>query len=119
MRRVILLGAGAVLAAVMQMAWGFVFWMATPVPDRYMLNQLPAEQEGQVIKALGDANVGSGHYFYPFPDKEAMGGKNEAAQQAFLKKHADGPLVEVVYRKEGEAGMGMIYAYGFGHFVGC
>jgi hypothetical protein len=120
MKRAVLLFIGAVLAAVLQMAWGFTFWMATPIPLEHMVKTLPAEQEGQIVKALGDADVESGHYFYPFPDKEAMSGKNEEAMKAFQKKHAAGPLVEIVYRKDGldPRAEGLTYVYGFGHCVG-
>jgi hypothetical protein len=121
MGRLILLIIGAALTAVLQMAWGFAFWMATDLPYDYMIQRLPLHQEEQVLKALQDANVDSGHYFYPFATKDAMTGKDEAGHKAFLQKHEEGPLVQITYHKGGlnATDEKMTYLYGYLHFLGC
>ena len=121
MGRLILLFVGANLVAVLQMAWGFAFWTATPIPFDYMVQPMPAEHEGLVIKDLEAAKLESGHYFYPWAGKDVMLGKESEAQKTFFKKHEEGPLVEIVYHKGGLSTTQemLTYVYGYLHFLGC
>jgi hypothetical protein len=111
---VIRLIIGALLAAVVLMGWGFVFWAFSPVSDS-MVKRLP--DEPAVIAALKKSNLETGHYFYPYPDKDIMAGKDPSKTEAWKKEHRDGPLVEISYNKQGEDPMNPImYAMGFVHF---
>jgi hypothetical protein len=107
---------GALLSAVVLMGWGFVFWEVLPVHD-YTLKKLTDEQA--VVVDLKKGNPESGHYFIPFPDKVALSGKDPTATESLTKRRREGPLVEIIYRKEGVEGLmdPMIFVQGFIHFL--
>jgi hypothetical protein len=92
----------AFLAAVLQFAWGFCFWSFSPM-SKEMIGKLA--DEDKVVQALKEANPETGMYFLPYPDGESMSGDNPEAFEAFTKRHAEGPLVQIMYRKEGAACM--------------
>ncbi len=101
---------GAVLSAIVLMAWGFVFWTVLPYPME-MMDRLP--DDAPVVHALEKAETGV--YFLPYPDREAMSGNDPEAKAAFLARHEKGPLLQVFYRKEGVQAMDpKFFAMGFG-----
>jgi hypothetical protein len=106
---------GVLLSAVVLMAWGFVFWMVLPFAPNVM-QRLPDDE--RIARALSEAGTPTGTYFYPYPDREAMSGKDPEAQQAFIRKHSGGPLMQISYRREGVQAMDPAYfAVGFGHML--
>jgi hypothetical protein len=104
---------GAALAAVVLMAWGFVFWTVTPFPYQ-MMAKIPHEEA--IVQALQEQSLETGTYFLPFPDKDAMSGANTQAQEALMKMHASGPLLQLSYRKEGlDPTSPAVYLQGMAH----
>jgi hypothetical protein len=105
----------AFLAGVLQFGWGFYFWALSPM-SKAMIGKLA--DEDKVVEALKSANPETGMYFVPFADSEGMSGDNPEACEAFQKRHAEGPLVQVMYRKEGAACMDpKQMGLGFAHMV--
>jgi len=103
------------LAAVVQFGWGFAFWTMTPI-SKQMIGSMPDEEK--VTQALKEANPETGVYFLPYGDCQAMSG-DEEAMAAFAERHRAGPLVQVIYRKEGIEPMSpAVFAMGFAHMVG-
>src|SRR5262249_12505534 len=105
---------GTGFAALLQWGWGAVFWALTPIPNDYMIQTLPPQQEQQVRKALTDANLENGRYFSPKPS-------DTTSQEAFQNKHINGPLFQIIYHKDGltPIEMGLTYLEGYAHFFGC
>src|SRR4051794_28712309 len=104
------------LAAVLQFVWGSVFWTVTPM-CKEMIGKLP--DESKVMQALKEANPETGVYFLPFPDPDVMSGENKEKTEEFTKRHTEGPLVQVIYSREGAPCMDMkVFALGFAHMVG-
>ena len=100
-----------VLSAVVQMIWGFLFWAVLPF-SQTIVQELP--DEGRVMAALQETVMESGHYFAPHPSRA----KSSAGEEAFLKEHRRGPLVEIVYQKDGVDPMDARYlGVGFGHYL--
>jgi hypothetical protein len=86
-----------VLAAVVQFAWGFAFWAKLPL-SKEMVKKVPdAERVASVLK---EAIPESGMYFYPAGDCPMCSDDKEAVEK-FMAAHRAGPLVQVVYQKEG------------------
>lgn len=105
----------AFLAAVLQFVWGFCFWSFSPM-SKDMIGKLA--DEDKVVQALKEANPETGMYFLPYPDCECMSGDNPEALEAFTRRHAEGPLVQIMYRKEGVACMDpKQMGLGFGHMA--
>jgi hypothetical protein len=100
----------AILAAVVLMAWGMVFWAVSPLPY-VVFHPLP---NGDALAGTLKENIPeSGVYFYPFQDPSVRG---EAAE-ALMAKHRQGPLVQVFYRKDGVDPLSPeTYALGFANF---
>jgi hypothetical protein len=100
---------GALLAAVVLMAWGFGYWVYSPMAGD-MLTPTPGGDS--VPSALKEKIQDDGIYFYPRP--KHFEGDN--AHEAFQKKHQEGPLLEVVYVREGmDISNPLIYVLGFLH----
>ena len=89
---------GAVLAAVVLFAWGFVFWAGSGVMYQFM-HRLDNEEE--VALALQKTDPASGTYLIPFPDRAAMDGSDKDKTAALKARQLKGPVVEIIYRKEG------------------
>ena len=103
---------GAVLAAIIMFAWGFVFWSFLALQPGVML-----EANSDVIDALKKhaPELESGEYFYPMPQGY---GSTEADRKNFTEKHKEGPLVEISYQAGGAEPMDPIYfGIGFAHLV--
>ncbi len=106
---------GAFLAAVLMFFWGFLFWSVLPV-SKSMMDR--AENEDALIANLKGSLKGEGFYFLPFPDGDAMDtSSTDPKVVALQKKHAEGPLVTIIYQPKGVSmeDMGRIMAMGFGH----
>ena len=86
--------AGAALSAVVLFVWGFVFWAASGVMYQFLS---PLPDEGEVAEALQKRNLESGTYLIPFPAR----GADAQARADFRDRSIRGPLVEIVYHKEG------------------
>ena len=100
-----------VLSAVVQMAWGFLFWGVLPF-SQTIVQELP--DEGRVMAALQETVTESGHYFAPHPSRA----KSSEGEKALLEEHRRGPLVEIVYQKDGVDPMGMKFlGVGFGQYL--
>jgi hypothetical protein len=92
----------AVLAGVVQMAWGFAFWAISPIP-KTMMGQVP--DQAKLLAALKDNLPESGVYFMPCPDN-AKATQAETAEEVFFRQHREGPLVQICYHREGKEPMG-------------
>jgi hypothetical protein len=102
---------GAVLAAVVLMAWGFVFWLFLPF-GKAVLQKLPGEEV--VVKTLKENIPRTGVYTYPSRENTSS---SVEAQDAIMKQHLAGPIVEIIYRKEGLDPLSpSTYGWGFAHF---
>lgn len=100
-----------VLSAVVQMAWGTLFWAVLPF-SQTIVQELP--DEGRVMAALRETVKESGHYFAPHPNRA----KGSEGTKALLEEQRRGPLVEIVYQKNGVDPMGpMFLGMGFGHYL--
>ena len=106
MKRLLL---GAFAGAIVLMIWGFLYWTVNPWA-KSMLR--PIDNEDRVIEALSNAIPETGVYFMPL---EGMHSK--ATQESFLEKHRSGPLIRVIFTKEGADPMApAVYIMGFIHF---
>lgn len=104
---------GAVISGVVLMVWGFVFWTVLPW-TKCMTRPLPEGEK--TAKVLTESIDESGMYFYPMPDEATM--SDEDAMNSFLEQHKKGPLVQVIFRKEGLQPMDpAILGMGFAHFI--
>jgi hypothetical protein len=87
--------AAAVLAAAAQFVWGFVFFGFLSGME-FMTSRAP--NETAVTEALKSTLPESGTYLIPScPGHSAT----EEARMAFANRHAEGPLVQIHYRKDG------------------
>lgn len=103
---------GVVVASVVIFLWGFVFWGLSPFTKK-MMQRLPNEES--VLAAFKAANMESGNYFVPFPECD---NPDKAVQEAFLKAHAEGPLVQIIYLKDGvDPTVPTFMAFGFVHIL--
>ena len=106
---------GALLSAVVLFVWGFVFWAASGVTPRF-LHPLPNEDE--VKQALQKGDIGSGTYLIPYPAPGAMSGADPKREADFVSRSERGPVVEIIYRKEGlDPRNVQEYVAGFCHFL--
>lgn len=100
----------AVLAALVIQIWGLAYWVASPLPHRF-LRALPDQE--RVVDVLVAAVPANGAYRFPFPENDS-----EAAVEAFLERHREGPIGTVFFRKEGSDPMSpMTFVKGFVHNV--
>jgi hypothetical protein len=102
-----------VLAAVVQFAWGFVFYGSL---GSLTYTTAHAPDEMAVTEALKSVLPESGTYIVPM----CPGGcANEEAAQTFHKRAAAGPIAQVHYQKDGisMAQMPLVMGAGFGHMV--
>jgi hypothetical protein len=101
----------ALLAAVVLFFWGFFWWVVLPFGGWAMK---PVPDQEKFSAALKAQLPESGAYFVPFPEQST----SPEAQEAVQKRHREGPLVEVIYRKDGVEAMSPAYfATGFGHMA--
>ena len=106
---------GALLSAVVLFAWGFVFWAVSGIMYQF-IHRLPNEDE--VSQALQKTDPDSGTYRIPFPDPAAMSGSDKDKEAALKTQNLKGPLIEIIYRKEGlDPTRPQEYAVGFCHFL--
>src|SRR5262245_2792990 len=109
------LSVAVFLSAVLQFAWGFVFWTMTPI-SKEMVGKMPDEEK--VTAALREANPETGVYFLPHCNCQEMSDDQEA-MEAFGKRHREGPLVQIFYHKEGIEPMNpLVMGAGFVHMIG-
>jgi len=105
---------GAVLSAVVLFGWGAVYWMALPF-GQHMFGRLP--DEAAVADALARQDVESGTYIVPYCDCQTMRSDPEV-KAAMEKRHREGPLMQIIYRKEGIDVMNpKVFALGFGQLL--
>src|SRR5436305_10259303 len=89
---------GAVLASLVLFGWGFLFWVTSPL--RYtVLKTIPNDEK--VVSVLQENLRESGVYLSPFEDESRFNEDRKTAEKELLEKHRKGPLVEVIYRKDG------------------
>jgi hypothetical protein len=102
-----------VLAAVVQFAWGFAFYGPLSALD-HVTKRAPNETD--VTRALKSTLPESGTYVFPMcPGASAT----EEVARAHAERAAEGPIVQIHYRKEGfsMAQMPVLMGMGFGHVV--
>jgi hypothetical protein len=81
-----------------------------------MFGKLP--NEAAVADAMSKQEVESGTYIVPHCDCDVLKGSDEEAKAAILKRHREGPLMKITYRKEGiNPTCPLLFAIGFGHCV--
>lgn len=98
------------LASVVQFFWGFLFWTNAPT-GLQMMKGVP--EEDRLLQALKEQNLSTGVYFLPWY------GASEEDNEAMVRKHESGPLVQVIYHAEGVPAMDpKIFAFGYLHMVG-
>ena len=108
--------AGALLTAVLLMVFGFVFWMFLPIADKVMYPLPPAAVDA-VVPQLTEMLDRPGLYMYPCPQEVQHAADPQAAQEEVSKKFLAGPLVQIMYRREGAEMMSPVtYAAGFAQF---
>jgi hypothetical protein len=108
----------AILAAALQMGWGFAFWVHL-YGVQYMIEkpQNGADADKALTEVLQKELPQSGVYFIPYPEQAAVQETNAQYAEEWKKKKESGPLVEITYRKEGVlAGMPVMMGIGFAHF---
>jgi hypothetical protein len=99
----------ALLSAVVLFLWGFVFWTVLPFSNM-VLKPLPSEEA--VVQALKDNVPETGVYFFPFCEECS----SPEAQEEAMKRHREGPIAQVIYRKDGVDAMSpTVFAGGFSH----
>jgi hypothetical protein len=89
---------GAVLAALVLFGWGFLFWVKSPL--RYAVLKTMPNERG-IVDKLQENLPESGVYLSPFEDESRFKDDRETAEKELWERHRQGPLVEVIYRKEG------------------
>jgi hypothetical protein len=106
---------GALLSAVVLFVWGYVFWSASGVMVQFM-HRLP--DEDKAVQLFQDHDLESGTYLIPFPDPAAMNGTDKDKEDVYLARRVKGPLMEIIYRKEGAASPTnpLVLARGFCHY---
>lgn len=103
---------GSVVAAIVLFGWGAVYWMHLPFAGQ-QIHPLP--QEAAVMQLLKDNIKESGLYFSPYHDPKD---KDETKNEEMQKKHKEGPLVQVTYRRDGADMMApMYFAKGLGQIL--
>jgi hypothetical protein len=105
---------GALLSAVVLFAWGFLFWVVSPLRNG-ILRPLPGDEA--VIGLLEKNLPNSGVYVSPFPDENRFTADPKEAREEFLKRQRQGPRVQISYRKGGVDPMSpAVLGLAFGHF---
>jgi hypothetical protein len=101
----------ALLAAVVLFFWGFVWWTVLPFAG-WTMKGVPNEEA--VAGTLKASVPESGVFFSPFCDQSAT----SEVQEAVAKKRQEGPVVELIYRKDGVDAMSPAYfARGYVHLA--
>ncbi len=110
------IGVASLVSAIILFAWGFVFWglLANSIAP---FKALTGDSEREVIEALQKNLPESGAYLYPWPDADAADPEQE--MKAFEQKHADGPLVTIIYSQAGypTSEMAAVMVWGFLHML--
>jgi len=106
---------GAVLSSIVLFVWGFAFWVISPL--RFgVLRTIPNEEA--VIDALKKNLPETGVYLSPFAEESRFKEDREAAQKELAEKHKEGPLVQIIYRKNGIDPMSPVtFAAGFANML--
>jgi hypothetical protein len=106
---------GALLSAVVLFVWGYVFWSASGVMVQFM-HRLP--DEDKAVQLFQDHDLESGAYLIPFPGPAALNGTDKDKEDVYLARRVKGPLMEIIYRKEGAPSPGnpQVLAVGFCHY---
>ena len=88
------------LAAVILFVWNALAWM---VLSMHASSLRPLPNERAVVEALRESHHESGAFFFPSPshDPDADEQAQEAAMDAFLEAHRQGPVGMLVYNAEG------------------
>jgi len=90
---------GAVIAAVVMFAWGFVFWGLSGATNRLM-SPLPDSARDDVIAVLRRENLPPGMYVYPGPPEDMQ---EAAAAEEYNQLHEDGPRIRMAVKEGGPA----------------
>ena len=106
---------GAVLSSIVLFVWGYLFWVVSPL--RFgVLRTIPNEEA--IIDALKKNLPETGVYLSPFAEESRFKEDREAAQKELTEKHKEGPLVQIIYRKNGVDPMSpATFASGFANML--
>ena len=88
---------GALVAAALMFAWGFVFWTVLPMSNS-VLKTLPDQET--LVDQLKAAIPETGVYMVP------AGAGVDLEDETLAQRHAEGPIATLIYRKEGAPLMG-------------
>lgn len=103
---------GAFLAAVVMFIWGAIWWMVLPFAF-YVMHPLPKGDE--VARSVKETVPESGFYLHPWVDQKQH--DDPATMEEFMRKHREGPLLQIVVIREGVEPMDpKIFGQGFGHY---
>jgi hypothetical protein len=81
-------------------SWGTVFGILLPFREKFIMERLP--DEDAVVRLLTSQHLESGSYFYPFADVTLLTkSRDDPAWKVLDEKHRKGPLVRVIYNKQG------------------
>src|SRR5262245_17913296 len=89
---------GAVLSSIVLFVWGFVFWTVSPL--RFAVFRTVPNRE-VVVETLKKNLPETGVYLSPFPEESRFKEDRDAAQKEFTEKYKEGPVVQIIYRKDG------------------
>jgi len=97
---------GALVGAILLFVWSVLSWMVLHLHDD-SYRRLP--DETGLVEALERTKPAAGVYGFPYPETE-----DEAAREAWMSRHRDGPLGLVVYQPEGRDPLApKVHATGF------
>jgi hypothetical protein len=104
----------SLLSAVVLFFWGFVYWTVSPLRFQ-ALKALPGQEK--IVPELEKAGLETGVYLAPFVDEDRVTAENkDEVMKALLEKHKKGPLVQIIYRKDGVDMMNpTVFVMGFVH----
>jgi hypothetical protein len=115
------IGIGAMLATVVLMFWGFVFWEVLAVPDS-VLRPLPAGES--LVRELRQSPLTTGVYLAPYPPRGPH--SNTESWAAFDRQRREGPLVHLFYSRGGSVpdrvttyARGMLLTFSAAFLAGC
>ena len=98
---------GGLLAAVVMFLWGFLYWSVSGISTRILH---PVPDELSLAQKLAEVLPQSGGYLMPFPANTST--------EEFLKRMASGPLVQILYTREGGDPMqASVFVFGFLHML--
>lgn len=103
----------AILSSIVLFAWGFVYWSYLTLVFAPW-KAIPEEHEEHVVSILKASLDADGVYLYPWLASGSMDG---ATEEEFMRKHSDGPILQIFFRRAGipPERLWVSLVVGFGH----